>query len=268
MKRSLPPPIAAAVFLASAGAASALPIRTADPNVGVFSGYAALGRVEVIEASNSQMDVSATAVAAGILYSPTTYTAFGVVVPYVEKRVKLRGQGEELTRGLSDVQLLARYKFFSRPALRAWNQASFQLTLKAPTGSTERGTRLDLPPVMKRAVQPGTGSTDFVFDVTGGRFTSRYNGILDVGYRLNTESDGVAFGDQFFANADLEWFLLPRLTRKRGQEILALLELGWVHGERDELDGRDVRDSGGDRLLVAPGIQWIVSERFLVEASV
>ncbi|MGH7819492.1 MAG: transporter, partial [Candidatus Binatia bacterium] len=42
----------------------------------------------------------------------------------------------------------------------------------------------------------------------------------------------------------------------------------WVHGERDELDGRDVRDSGGDRLLVAPGIQWIVSERFLVEASV
>ena len=146
--------IAVGVLLSAPTIASAFPIRTTDPNVGVFSGYAALARVEAIEASNSQMDVSAFVVPAAILYSPTTYSAFGVVVPYVQKRLKIRGQGEEFTRGLSDVQLFGRYKLFSRPALRAWNQASFQLTLKAPTGSTERGTRIDLPPVMKRKLQP------------------------------------------------------------------------------------------------------------------
>lgn len=260
--------IAVGVLLSAPTIASAFPIRTTDPNVGVFSGYAALARVEAIEASNSQMDFSAFVVPAAILYSPTTYSAFGVVVPYVQKRLKIRGEGEEFTRGLSDVQLFGRYKFFSRPALRAWNQASFQFTLKAPTGSTERGTRIDLPPVMKRALQPGTGSTDFIFDVTGGRFTSRYNTILDLGYRLNTESDDVAFGDEFFVNADVETFLFPTLTRKRGQEVLTLLELSYVHAERDEFDGRDVRDSGGDQLFIAPGLQWIVSESFLLETSV
>jgi hypothetical protein len=76
----------------------ALPIRTTDPNVGVFSGTAAVGRVEFVEASRPGVDVSATIVPAAILYSPTTYSAFGIVAPYVEKRLKLKGDKEESTR--------------------------------------------------------------------------------------------------------------------------------------------------------------------------
>jgi len=247
---------------------SAFPIRTTDPNVGIFSGTAAVGRVEFVERSRPGVDVSATIVPTVLLYSPTTYSAFGIIAPYVEKRLKLKGKGEETTRGLSDIRLLGRYKFFSRPQIGAWNQAAFQFTLKLPTGPTDRGVSLPVPPSVKRALQPGTGSTDFIFELTGGRFTTRYNLLANIGYRLNTEDDDLAFGDRFFANTDAEYFLFPRLTRKHGQEVISLLEFTFIHAERDQFKDKGVPNSGGNSLFIAPGLQWLVSERFLVEASV
>jgi hypothetical protein len=214
------------------------------------------------------MDVSATIVPAVLLYSPTTYSAFGIVVPYIEKRLKLAGKGEEFTQGLSDVMLLGRYKFFSRPQRRAWNQAALQFTLKLPTGPTGRRVSLPVPPSVKRALQPGTGSTDFIFELTGGRFTTRYNLLANIGYRLNTEDDNIAFGDRLFVNTDVEYFLFPWLTRKHGQEVISLLEFSFVHAERDHFKDRGIPNSGGNSFFLAPGLQWIVSERFLVETSI
>jgi hypothetical protein len=121
---------------------------------------------------------------------------------------------------------------------------------------------------VKRALQPGTGSTDFIFELTGGRFTTRYDLLANVGYRLNTEDDNIAFGDRFFVNWDMEYFLFPRFTRKHGQEVISLLEWSFVHAERDQFQDGGVPNSGGNSLFLAPGLQWIVSERFLVEASV
>lgn len=261
--------ISVAVLLLLGGKKSAaLPIRTTDPNVGIFSGSAALGRVEFVEASRPGVDVSATIVPTMLLYSPTTYSAFGIVAPYVEKRLNLKGKGDEFTRGLSDIMLLGRYKFFSLPQRQAWNQAAFQLTLKLPTGPTDRRISLPVPPSVKRALQPGTGSTDFIFEFAGGRFTTRYNLLANIGYRLNTEDDDISFGDQFFVKTDLEYFLFPQLTRKHGQEVISLLEFSFVHAERDRLQDRGVPNSGGNSFFLAPGLQWIVSERFLVETSI
>lgn len=260
--------VVAVLLLVGGKESAALPIRTTDPNVGIFSGTAALGRVEFVEASRPGVDVSATIVPTVLLYSPTTYSAFGIVVPYVEKRLKLEGKGEEVTRGLSDIMLLGRYKFLSVPQRQAWNQAAVQLTLKLPTGPTNRGVSLPLPPSVKRALQPGTGSTDFIFEFTGGRFTTRYNLLANIGYRLNTEDDNIAFGDRFFVNTDVEYFLFPRFTRKHGQEVISLLEFSFVHAERDQLKNRGVPNSGGNSFFLAPGLQWIVSERFLVETSI
>lgn len=260
--------IVAVLLLLGGKESAALPIRTTDPNVGIFSGSAALGRVEFVEASRPGVDFSATIAPAALLYSPTTYSAVGIVVPYVEKRLKLKGEGDEFTQGLSDIMLLGRYKFLSLPQKQAWNQAAFQFTLKLPTGPTDRRISLPAPPSVKRALQPGTGSTDFIFELTGGRFTTRYNLLANIGYRLNTEDDDISFGDRFFVNTDLEYFLLPRLTRKHGQEVITLLEFSFVHAEHDRLQDRGVPNSGGNSFFLAPGLQWIVSERFLVETSI
>ena len=40
------------------------------------------------------------------------------------------------------------------------------------------------------------------------------------------------------------------------------------HAERDQWQNRSAPNNGGNSLFIAPGFQWIMSERFLVEASV
>jgi len=93
------------------------------------------------------------------------------------------------------------------------------------------------------------------------------NLLANLGYRLNTEDDTIAFGDRFFVNTDVEYFVFPWLTRKHSQEAISLLQFSFVHAERDQFKDRGVPNSGGNSFFLAPGLQWIVSERFLVETS-
>lgn len=188
-------------------------------------------------------------------------------LPYVERRLSTVA-GSDVTRGAGDLMLLGRYKFFSRPVPGRWDQASVQLGLGVPTGATDRRLRLAVPEPVRRALQPGTGTTDIVLDVAGGRFTTRYNLAANASYRWRNGGGSVQLGDEFTASTDGELFLFPRWTRARGFELLSLLELSYVHRERTDFNGRAVRDSGGDELLLAPGLQWIATERFLLEISV
>ncbi len=247
--------------------AAAFPVRTRDPGTGIFSGSAAVGRVVFNEASGGGADVSTLMVSAAVLYSPTTNSALGIELPYVERRLST-AEGSDVTRGAGDLMLLGRYKFFSRPAAGRRDQASAQLALSVPTGATNRRLRLAVPAPVRRALQPGTGTTDVIFDVAGGRFTTRYNFAGNVSYRWRNGGGSVQLGDEFTASPDGELFLFPHWTRARGFELLSLLELSYVHRQRTDFDGRAVRDSGGDELLLAPGLQWIATERFLLEVSV
>jgi hypothetical protein len=250
-----------------AGPAAAFPIRTRDPGTGIFSGSAVVGRVVFNEASGAGAEVSTLMVPAAVLYSPTTNSAVGIELPYVERRLST-AEGNDTTRGAGDLMLLGRYKFLSRPAAGRWDQASAQLGLSIPTGATDRQLGLTVPEPTRRALQPGTGTTDLIFDVAGGRFTTRYNIAGNVSYRWRNGGGSVQLGDEFTASTDGELFLFPRWTRARGFELLTLLELSYVHRERTDFNGRAVGDSGGDELLVAPGLQWIATERFLLEVSV
>ncbi len=250
-----------------AGPAPAFPIWTRDPGTGIFSGSALVGRTVFNEASGGGAEVSTLMVPAAVLYSRTTNSAFGLELFYVERRLST-AEGSDVTRGAGDLMLFGRYKFLSRPHAGRWDQASVQLGLSVPTGATDRRLRLAVPAPVRRALQPGSGTTDVIFDVAGGRFTTRYNLAGGISYRRRNGGGSVQLGDELTASVDGEFFLLPRWTRSRGFELLTLLELSYVHRERTDFRGLAVRDSGGDDLLLAPGLQWIATERFLLEVSV
>lgn len=254
-------------ILLLAGPAAAFPIRTRDPGTGIFSGSAVVGRTVFDEASGGGARVSTLMVPAAVLYSPTTNSAFGMELPYVEHRLST-AEGSDVMRGAGDLVLFGRYKFFSRPAGGRWDQASAQVGLSVPTGATDRRLRLFMPAPVRRALQPGSGTTDVIFDVAGGRFTTRYNLAASTSYRWRNGGGSVQLGDEFTASVGGELFLLPRWTRSRGFDLLSLLEFSYVHRERTDFDGLAVRDSGFDELLLAPGLQWIATERFLLETSV
>lgn len=249
-----------------AGPAAAFPIRTRGPGTGICSGSALVGRTVFDEASGGGSEVSMLMVPAAMLYSPTSNSAFGVELPYVERRLST-AEGSDVIRGAGDLMLFGRYNFLSRARAGRSDQASAQLGVSVPTGATDRRLRLAVPAPVRRALQPGSGTTDVIFDVAAGHFTTRYNLAGSISYRWRNGGGSVQLGDELRASMDGEFFLLPRWTRGRGFELLSLLELSYVHRGRTDFDGLAVRDSGGDELLLAPGLQWVATERFLLEFS-
>lgn len=261
-------PAALVLAFAAGLPAEAAPIRTVSPSTGVFLGNVLVGRSVFLEASGGGAEISARVFPVAGFYSPTTDTLFGVVIPYVEKRLEISDVGETTVRGVGDVTLIGHYRFWNRVSKGVADQAAVRLGLELPTGADDRRVRLTLPEPARRALQPGSGSTDLSFLFALGREHYRYNVVFNAGYRLNTEHDEFRFGDQAFADLSLEAFLFPAWTRSRGFELLSVLEFDYVHEERSELADRGVRDSGGESLFVSPGLQWIATERVLFEASV
>lgn len=246
---------------------SAAAIRVVSPSTGIFFGNVLAGQTIFQDASEGPTEVSARVNPVEVFFSPTTNTLFGLAVPYVEKRLRISGVGETTTRGLGDVTVIGHYRFFNRTGKGYADMAAARIGIELPTGSTERGVRLEVPEPVRRKLQPGSGSTDLAFTLAAGREHYRYNVNFDAGYRLNTEHDAFRFGDQAFADLGFEPFLFPQWTRPRGFELLGVLEFDFLHQERDQLAGKGVASSGGDSLFIAPGVQWIATERVLFEAS-
>lgn len=257
-----------ALWVLTVKAAHAAPIRTVSPSTGIFVGNVLLGRTIFVEKSGGGAEVSALVIPATGVYSPTTNTLFGIVVPYVEKRLDIAGVGEGTTRGLGDLTLIGHYRFLNRLGPGYADMAAARFGLSLPTSSTDRhiGT-LNVPEPLRRALQPGAGSPALTFTLAAGREHYLYNVNIDAGYQLNTSDDRFSFGDQTFADLSVQTFVLPAWTRARGFELLPALDLLLTHAERDHFGG-PVRDSGGDTLVIAPGIQWIATERVLFETSV
>jgi hypothetical protein len=260
--------VATALVLAwAASAADGAPIRAVSPGTGVFLGNVLIGRAQFVEGSRGGTETSRRTFPVAGFYSPTTHTLLGLVVPYVEKRLEIAGVGEETTRGLGDISLIGHYRFWNRPRKGYRDMAAARVVLELPSGSTDQDVDLPVPEAARHGLQPGSGSTDATFILAVGRGHYRYSVYLNGRYRLNTEGDDFEFGDEIRTDLSLGAFLFPKWTRARRFEVLALLELSYVHEEKSRLNGDSVPDSGGDALFIAPGLQWIATERLLFEAS-
>ncbi len=247
-----------------AGTAYAFPIRTTSPGTGVFEGSVAVGRGIFIRKSAGDVEASTFILPLVANYSPTTNTAFSITVPYVHKSLEVPHIGEESTEGLGDILLTGKYRFYKTVGLRRQTQAAIQVGLKPPTGATDHSVDQRLSPISRRSLQPGTGSYDFVFDLSYVKQVKRFSLGGNVAYRHNTEDDDIKFGDQFTANLDLEHILLP--LKYPGSELVMILETTYVHTHENEFQGNKV-PSGGDELFLAPGLQYIATENLLLEAS-
>ncbi len=259
--------LVAIVLLSVAPAVWAAPIRTTSAATGIFQSNIVLGRAMFSEASRPGLDVSTRVFPAVLVYGPSTHSLVGIAVPYVDRSVRLNGE-EANVRGLGDIELFGTYRFWQHLSRGRRDMASLRIAVDLPTGSTSRRLSIDAAEPLRRAVQPGSGSADVTALLALSREDYRYGIDLNVGGIFLSEGKGLDRGDVVFARSGTGLFLWPKHTRARGFEAGVQVELEVRHADRSDLRGVDLVASGGTTFTVAPGLQVILGDRALLEASV
>ncbi len=202
-------------------------------------------------------------------YGATSDLALFGVLPYLDKRLELtESSGRRIarsTRGIGDAQLFARYTVFQKDLPgRNFRIAPF-LGLELPTGDdNDRDSFGRLPATL----QLGSGSWDPFGGVIVTYQTLDYEIDAQLSYKANTEANGFEFGDEFRFDASLPSRLWPReLGAGVPGFLYGVIETNLLHQAKNEIGGTKDPNSGGTKLFLSPGLQY-VTKRWVLEAIV
>jgi hypothetical protein len=195
-------------------------------------------------------------------------TLFGIL-PFLDKNLELTTPAGRITRGTSgfgDLTTLVRVtaRTINRPGETL--RLAPLVGVKLPTGADDEADALGRLP---QPLQLGSGSWD---PLLGAVFTwQKLRWEMDVSgsYQLRTAANDFEAGDEARGEASFQYRVVPRGKLGSGvpSYLFAVLETNAVWRGRDRISGTPDPDSGGLRLYVAPGLQWITT-RTVVEAAV
>lgn len=208
-----------------------------------------------------------------VVYGATRDLTLGVTQPFLERRFRFddpAGERRTITAdGPGDLSLVGVYRFYRRDVERGTTQFSFLGGLKLPSGATDvedsnlprltgkPGTRL--PP----SLQLGSGSVDGIVGLAGFHNMDRLSFYADVQGKLNSEgAQDFKAGNTVFYDLSADYVLLPE------RNLFVVLELNGISTSRAEQAGRGVRDSGGQLLFIAPGLEYLPWPNLILETSV
>jgi hypothetical protein len=256
-------------LLLAAQSAAANPIRANTPGTGVFQRSGLLVGLVADQKEGEGTKLLTLSSFAELRYTPATHWIFDVRVPYlVESRVRRPGAAAETLSGLGDVVLSVKHRFYRRVGPWADRHAAVELGLKLPTGATGRSVDPALPVTLRSRLQPGTGSTDALIDIVYQQAHRRLVLAADAGYRYNTEGEGdYRQGDDAQLNLSAQYVLFPRDYTQPGHELFAVLEGTVLSTGSDHLHGAVLRDTGRTAALLAPGVQYVATERLFLDLS-
>lgn len=192
------------------------------------------------------------------------------IVPVLHKELELEppGTGRRTLSdsGFGDATFLLKRRFYVNNFQGGGLQAAFIGGIKIPTGDDdERDERGEL---LRPDLQLGTGSVDVPVGVVFTAWRNRLGFNSEVIHQFNTESDGFEFGDETKINMALGYRLLPREFRSiRDRNLNAYLEINTSISRRASVAGEKISDSGGTQVFLTPGLQLVLTPRFLIEAA-
>lgn len=202
-------------------------------------------------------------------YGVTSDLALFGMLPYLDMELDLTMPGgQRITRstsGIGDAQLFARYTVLQkdRPG-RSFRIAPF-LGLELPTGDDDDRDSFGRVP---QSLQPGSGSWDPFGGVIATYQTLAYQADAQIGYKANTKANGFEFGDEFQFDASLQYRLWPReLGGGVPGFLYGVIETNLLLQAKNEISGTHDPDSGGTKLFLSPGLQY-VTRRWVLEAIV
>lgn len=264
--------IAGGLLLAALGArgVEANPIRANTPGTGVFQRSGLVAGVVADRKAGGGAELLALSSFAELLYTPDTHWILSVRVPYlVESRLELPGRPTGTVSGPGDVLVSVKHRFYRWVGPWADRHAAVEVGLKLPTGATDRPVDPGLPVSLRNRLQPGTGSADGLIDFVYQQARRRWVFAGDVGYRFNSEGDGgYRRGNEARLNASVQYVAFPRVYTQPGHEVFAVLEATLLEQEEDRLRGAGLPGTDRSALLLAPGLQYVATERLFLDFSI
>ncbi len=201
-------------------------------------------------------------------YGLTGKWALFATLPYRNIDLDLDIGSQAINRqssGFGDLSLFARYTAYQHDAPGKTLRIAPFAGLKTPTGDHRKKDRYGLLPP---SVQNGTGSWDPFGGIVLTYQTLQYQFDGQVSYRINTEADDFEAGDVARLDGSLQYRLYPRnLSGGTPGFLYGVLEMNLVHQDKNRFRGHSDPDSGGTRLFLTPGIQY-VTRRWILEAAV
>jgi len=237
--------ICLAAGLLSAPAWAHDPIFGVGPHVLFKGGLEVSPDVHLAKAGDS----STTESALNLTYGITGDWAAGVELPY-----KNVDGGSTSNAGRGDIKLFTKYRFWRNDSLGAQESAALLLKVKLDTADNATNPAI------------GSGATDAIVGFAYGYEGRKWYRWASVRYRLNGTNDAnVQRGEKILF--DLVGGIRFRPTGYLEADTVWLLELNGEYGDRADINGASVANTGGTEVFLSPGIFW-TKRNFAIKAGV
>jgi hypothetical protein len=178
-----------------------------------------------------------------------------VFLPYVLSR-KESDDGTTVANGLGDLLLLVNYKVFGSTSLSQDETTSVRNELyagggiKLPTGVNRVDVSNPDFNIGDFNSQAGTGSVDYLVNLTHNVMWNRSGIVTNVAYRINSENDqGYRFGNRSYLNTAYFYTL-----SKAGTKIKPSAGINFQSNAINSYSGAEVEDSNGYNLNATAGV--------------
>ena len=244
------------------------PIRTTSPGLTVYKGGAVVPRYLFTRQHLGSLKIDRHAVRLTFTYTPTPTLQLEAEIPYQKASFRDGARGGA-GRGLGNVILWGKYRFFR--ALETWGdrQGGVRFGLELPTGSNDAPAEaaLPLPEFVRQQLTPISGGLSTHVDTSYSQARGRFVYGASAEAIARSERDGFRLGHELRVNTDLEYVLLPLKYRSPTNELFLIFETTYVHRTNGRVGGRVVSDTSSNGFYVAPALQYVPTARFLVEVS-
>lgn len=154
------------------------------------------------------------------------------------------------TTGFGDGFLFARYDLLRRNVRGGFTRFSPEVGVKVPSGGVF-----------------GTGSTDPIGALIFSHVRDPHWLVADAEFTYTTTGDdGFRGGNRWRYDLAYLFRVFP-LDGLGTSSVLLVLELNGEHERRARLDGAKLPDTGGDLLFLSPGVEFLASNRLVLEFS-
>jgi len=212
-------------------------------------------------------DRTASAAVSVLGYGVNNKLAIFGVLPYRNNELNLTVDSKRISRsasGFGDLTLFGRYTLIQHD----WLGSNFRLApfagVKAPTGNDDKSDRFGRLPA---SVQVGSGSWDPLAGIVLTYQTLDYQLDGQISYQIKNEANGFEAGDIARLDASLQYRLLPRtFTGGLPDFLYGVIEVNLINQQKNRVSGNTDSNSGGTRLFLTPGIQY-VSKRWITEVA-